>query len=354
MNDAELPTSEFVYNPNASFPGDSMRRLIEEEVGKDKVRFLDATELANHLLGDAVATNFFMLGYAYQSGLIPVSAEAIEQAIDLNNVAVEFNQQAFLWGRRAAVDLDAVRRVAGVEATHWQALDDVDDIIDFRVKHLTDYQDAAYAQRYRELVERVRTREIAIVGDSAATDGDQTELVLTRAVAKALHKLMAYKDEYEVARLYSNGDFLRDLAEHFEGDYKLRFHLAPPILARKDPDTGLPRKRTFSGWALPVFGVLAKLKFLRGSRLDPFAYSKERQMERAMIDGFLEELEVILAKLDRHNRHAAVEAVQAVETIRGFGHVKLSAIAQYQQEREQRLSRLDGEPVQFVEVDSAA
>lgn len=354
VNDAELPTSEFVYNPNATFPGDSMRRLIEEEVGKEKVRFLDATELANHLLGDAVATNFFMLGYAYQSGLIPVSAEAIDQAIALNGVAVDFNRQAFLWGRRAVVDIDEVRRIAGVAANHWQPLQDVDDMIDFRVKHLSDYQDAAYAQRYREWLERVRTREVAVLGDAGGADSDQSELVLTRAVARALHKLMAYKDEYEVARLYSNGDFLRDLAEHFEGDYKLHFHLAPPILARKDPDTGLPRKRTFSGWMLPLFGVLAKLKWLRGSRFDPFAYSKERQMERAMIDGFLEELEVILAKLDRHNRHAAVEAVQAVETVRGFGHVKLAAIAQYQQEREQRLNRLDGEPVQFVEVDSAA
>lgn len=350
VNDAEAPTAEFVYTPDAVFPGASMKRLIEEEVGKDKVHFIDATDLATHLLGDAVATNFFMLGYAYQLGLVPVSAEAIDEAIALNNVAVEFNQQAFLWGRRAVVDLDALRDIAGVDGERWAPLSDLQDIIDYRARHLADYQNAAYAQRYRDVVERVRQREQEVLGADRAED----KLPLTEAVARALHKLMAYKDEYEVARLFSNGDFLKDLREQFDGDIKLQFHLAPPLLAKKDPDSGLPRKRTLPAWMMPLFGLIAKLRPLRGTRFDLFGYSAERKTERALIGEFLDDLELILNKLDRHNVQAAVEAVDAVQTIRGFGHIKLAAIEQYRQGRPARLARLDGEAVQVVEVVNAA
>ncbi len=346
INETEAPTAEFVYNPDAQFPLASMRQILREEVGENKVSFIEATDIATHLLGDAVATNFFMLGYAYQKGYIPVSAEAINEAIALNGVAVDFNRQAFLWGRRCVVTPDKVKQLAGVAGPRWKPLETLDEIVDYRATHLAEYQDAAYARRYRDQVARVQTAEAALSGGG--------DLPLSRAVAKALHKVMAYKDEYEVARLFSDKSFTQALEETFAGNYSLKFHMAPPLLSKKDPDTGLPKKQVFSKWMLPLFRVLARFKHLRGSRWDIFGYSQERKRERALIGEFEAVIDDILSGLTPDRLQLAIERAELVQNIRGFGYIKDAAIDQYQLREAQLKKQYWGDIVQLVEVDSAA
>ena len=344
INDTEMTTADFVYHRDAQFPGDAMKQLIVAEVGEGKVDFIQATEIANNLLGDSLATNFFMLGYAFQKGYIPVSSEAISHAIKLNGVAVEFNQQAFLWGRRAVDNMPAVMAAAGVAVEHWAPLESLDDIIEFRFQHLSKYQDVTYAQAYRERVEKVRSAEIKISGEANE---------LTPVVARALHKLMSYKDEYEVARLYSDGEFMQKIKSSFDGNFKLQFHLAPPIFAKHGRD-GLPKKRVFSAWMFKAFGVLAKFKGLRGSVWDVFSYSAERKAERALLAQFNEDLDDFFLVLDADNIALITEIIALVEEVRGFGHVKEQAIAQYRVRRQQLLGRLRGDVVQLVDIGDAA
>ncbi len=347
INETEAPTAEFVYNPDAQFPMASMKQILREEIGEDKVDFIEGTDIATHLLGDAVATNFFMLGYAYQKGYIPVSGEAIEEAIALNGVAVEFNKQAFLWGRRSVVDIHAVKKIAGVGEKHWAPLETLDEIVDYRAQQLRKYQDENYAERYRQQVAQVKDAEAALNAD--------TDYALSKAVAKSLHKLMAYKDEYEVARLFSDGDFMKELNDTFEGNFKLQFHMAPPLLSKIDPDTGHPRKRTFGSWMMPMFRILARLKTLRGTRWDIFGYSAERRQERATLKAFENELAELLPQLTPENLPLAVELVETVESIRGFGHVKDAALEQANIRRAQLRKRLRGDDVvQVIEIESAA
>lgn len=344
INDTEMTTADFVYHRDAQFPGDAMKQLIVAEVGEGKVDFIQASEIANNLLGDSLATNFFMLGYAFQKGYIPVSSEAISHAIKLNGVAVEFNQNAFLWGRRAVDNMPAVMSAAGVAVEHWAPLESLDDIIEFRSQHLSKYQDITYAQAYRERVEKVRSAEIKICWEANE---------LTPAVARALHKLMSYKDEYEVARLYSDGEFMQKIKSSFDGNYKLQFHLAPPIFAKHGRD-GLPKKRVFSAWMFKAFCVLAKFKGLRGSVWDVFSYSAERKTERALLAQFNEDLDDFLRVLDADNIALITEIIALVEEVRGFGHVKEQAIAQYRVRRQQLLGRLRGDVVQLVDIGDAA
>ncbi len=347
INETEAPTAEFVYNPDAQFPMASMKQILREEIGEDKVDFIEGTDIATHLLGDAVATNFFMLGYAYQKGYIPVSGEAIEEAIALNGVAVEFNKQAFLWGRRSVVDIHAVKKIAGVGEKHWAPLETLDEIVDYRAQQLRKYQDENYAERYRQQVAQVKDAEAALNAD--------TDYALSKAVAKSLHKLMAYKDEYEVARLFSDGDFMKELNDTFEGNFKLQFHMAPPLLSKIDPDTGHPRKRTFGSWMMPMFRILARLKTLRGTRWDIFGYTAERRQERATLKAFENELAELLPHLTPENLPLAVELVETVESIRGFGHVKDAALEQANIRRAQLRKRLRGDDVvQVIEIESAA
>ncbi|HEV2303859.1 MAG TPA: indolepyruvate ferredoxin oxidoreductase family protein, partial [Stellaceae bacterium] len=238
VNSHETITGDFTRNPDLAFPAEEMKLAIAAAVGPEKAEFLDATRLATGLLGDSIASNLFMLGYAYQKGAVPVSAEAIEEAIRLNGVAVDFNRDAFRWGRRAAVDRALVEARAAPASALPQShrlSESLDELIERRVEFLTDYQDARYAARYAALVRRAREAEAARIPGAEA---------LGQAVARALFKLMAYKDEYEVARLYAESDFLRRVAERFEGPYELRFHLAPPILGDRDPKTGHLRKRS--------------------------------------------------------------------------------------------------------------
>ena len=338
INSHEAATAEFTRNPDAQVPGAAMREAISEAVGEGKTRFVDATRLATRLLGDSIATNLFMLGYAYQKGLVPVTAEAINKAIELNGVAIELNQQAFLWGRRAAHDLAAVEKVAApkvVEAPHCSTLE---EIVADRVQRLTAYQNAAYAERYRELVERVR---------KADTDAEQR---LSKAVARYYFKLLAYKDEYEVARLYSDATFRKQLEAQFEGDYQLQFHLAPSWLSKPDAVTGEPRKRSFGPWMLKAFGVLARFKFLRGSALDPFGHSAERRLERELIEEYEANVAYLLAELNGSNYRTAVALAEIPEQIRGYGHVKEAALAKAREQATQLKARLTVSEIAAVQL----
>jgi indolepyruvate ferredoxin oxidoreductase len=331
VNTHETITGDFTRDPDHVFPGAKVCNTIEETVGTARTHFVEATELATALLGDSIATNLFMLGYAYQKGTVPVSADAILEAIDLNGVAVPMNQQAFTWGRRAAHDLAAVRRIAFPEAKAETAEEDpaasLRNLIQTRVDYLTQYQNARYATRYTKLVDRVRTVQ--------ATQTPQ-DTGLTETVAYYYFKLMAYKDEYEVARLHADPAFLDRIADTFEGDYSLKFHLAPPLLAKRDPVTGELRKREYGGWMLTVFRHLAKFKFLRGTPFDPFGHTDERKAERALILHYEEMIEGLLDTLSPENHALAVEIARLPEHIRGFGHVKKRSIDMVE-EREARL-----------------
>ncbi|MEE8532465.1 MAG: indolepyruvate ferredoxin oxidoreductase family protein, partial [Alphaproteobacteria bacterium] len=317
VNSHESPTGEFTRKPDLAFPGEELRRLVAEATGPGGADFIDATGLATALIGDSIATNLFLVGYAWQKGLIPLSAAAIARAVELNGVAVEANKRAFHWGRVAAHDRAFVEARAAEAAP--AAADDrrlsasLDEIIERRVGELTRYHNAAYAGRYTDLVGRVRAAE-------AETARGLTGL--TEAVARAYFKLLAYKDEYEVARLFADGAFEQQIASQFEGDYRLRFHLAPPLFARTDPDTGVPLKSAYGRWMMTAFRVLARLKFLRGTRLDPFGYTRERRSERGLIDAYEKVIDELLSGLTHDNHALAVEIAGVPEHIRGFGHVK--------------------------------
>ena len=297
-----------------------MRSLIEEAVGgATGVDFLDATRLATALMGDSIAANLFMLGYAWQKGLVPLSEASLLRAIELNGVAVASNKRSFLWGRRAAANLQRVEKVAiPSQAVVVQMPQSLDTIVKKRVEFLTGYQDAAYAAQYAALVARVREAE--------RDRGLGNKLGM--AVAKSLFKLMAYKDEYEVARLYTDGRFVEQVQSQFEGKFSLKFNMAPPLFAKKDAKGHLV-KAEFGSWMWGAFKLLAKLKGLRGGVFDVFGYTAERKMERALIAEYSAMIEGLLPALDASSHATAVELAALPEQIRGFGHVKEKAVAEY-------------------------
>ena len=342
VNNYLSPTAEFTRNPDAEFPVAEMEQSIADEIAGDHGQFVDATTIATRLLGDAIFANFFLLGVAYQQGLIPIGAAAIGEAIELNGVAVGQNQEAFLWGRRYVIDADAVCREAGVDTGPLAVIEapGLEQAIAMRREMLVDYQDRAYAERYLRLLERVRRRE----GELRPRIADAA-MPLTEAVAEAYFKLLAYKDEYEVARLYSNGDFEKSLSARFEGDYRLRFHLAPPLLAKRDPVTGKPQKREFGGWMLGLLRLLARFKGLRGSSLDIFGYTAERRLERALITEYEQDIDTLLSQLTPGNLDAAIELARLPLQMRGFGHVKQASIEQARSRREQLLRLLCGRDI---------
>jgi len=368
LNSYEAMPGTFTTRPDMQFPAQDIVKAIALALGGDDagLHVVDATQLATALLGDAIATNLFILGYAWQQGLVPVSFDALMRAVELNGAAIEMNKTAFAWGRLAAIDLTAVLEAAGIvrnapagnalhelpvlspgewEGHEWGAnvapkpqanedelrhvpahggdvaflpLDDarlsrsLDEVIARRVAFLTDYQNAAYAKRYGDFVAKIRAAEQAKAPGS--TD-------LTEAVARYAFKLMAYKDEYEVARLYTSGEFQRRVEQQFEGDYTLKFHLAPPLLAKKDAE-GRLLKREYGAWVFTAFKFVAKLRFLRGSALDVFGYTAERKLERQLIEEYFATIEGLLAKLDAGNAGLAAEIASIPEHIRGYGHVK--------------------------------
>jgi indolepyruvate ferredoxin oxidoreductase len=318
INLAEFLPGDFTRNVEFSLPTERLKGAIEAAAGPEKCRFVDATRLATALLGNSISANIFLVGFAYQIGALPLSAEAIERAIELNGEAVAMNTAAFHWGRYAAVDLAAVEALAAPkQADEVRRLSQsLDEIVQRRVTFLADYQDAAYAERYRALVEKTKAVEAARV------PGKQG---LAEAVARYLFKLMAYKDEYEVARLFAGEEFKKQVRTTFgDGGENLRFefHLAPPLLAPKDRRTGAPKKLAFGPWMMAVFRTLAKLKFLRGTAFDPFGYTAERRTERALIGDYGALLSEIFSRLAPENHHIAVALASIPEKIRGFGHIK--------------------------------
>jgi len=323
INTAEFLPGEFTRNADFSLPGERLKRTITADAGAERTHFIDASRLATALFGQSIGSNMFLVGYAYQLGAIPLSAAAIERAIELNGEAVAMNKAAFHWGRRAAVDrehVEALAKPAPTMRSDAQRLSEsFAETVERRVKFLTDYQNAAYAARYRDRVGKAKAVE------AARAPGKHG---LAEAVARYLFKLMAYKDEYEIARLYTDGAFLRQVENSFAGDnLRFEFHLAPPLLARRDKTTGLPRKMSFGPWLLPAFGVLAKFKFLRGTALDPFGRSVERRTERALITDYESMLDEVLGALTADNHHLAVGLAAIPEKIRGFGHVKQRHLA---------------------------
>ena len=326
VNAQESMTASFLKQPDLLFPGADMKQSIDEAVGGHSL-YAAASRLAEALVGDAIGANLLLLGIAYQKGLVPICADAIEEAIVLNGVAVQANRQAFNWGRHYAVDESAVMQAAGLRDAP-RAAPTLDGIISQREKHLTAYQDPAYARGYRTLVDRVRHTEGRVF------PGQQR---LSEAVARNYAKLLAYKDEYEVARLHTDAAFSDALKETFEGNYRLKFHLAPPLLARRDPHTGVPRKRAFGAWVLPVFKLLRRLKGLRGTAFDPFGYSAERRCERALIAEYEKTVEELLDGLCQANYDDAVAIANLPEQVRGFGHIKAAGIETMRARREELL-----------------
>ena len=314
INGYMTPVAAFVMNGDMDLGADAMMKSIRDAAGDEAVAFVDGTGLATAILGDSIATNLFMLGYAWQKGLIPLSFEAIERAIELNGVAVETSKRTFAWGRLAAHNIAAVQAAAKPTLrTEKSVARTLPEIIAKRVELLTAYQDAAYAERYRAFVDKVAAAE------KAKAPGRRG---LAEAVAKSLYKLMAYKDEYEVGRLYSDGEFLKKLGSQFEGDYKLTFHLAPPLFSDRDPTTGQIKKKEYGAWVMPMFRLLASLKKQRGTRLDIFGYSEERRMERRLIGEYQATIDEVLATLGQDNHTLAVQIASVPETMRGFGHIK--------------------------------
>jgi indolepyruvate ferredoxin oxidoreductase len=318
VNTAEIFPGDFTRNADFSLPTERIKRAIMQAAGREKSRFVDATRLATALLGNSIGANIFLVGYAYQIGALPLSAGALERAIELNGEAVPMNLAAFRWGRRAAVDAAAVEALiaarAGALSPARTLSQSFDEMLARRVEFLKAYQDAAYAARYRDRVARVQAAEAAQAPGKSG---------LAEAVARYLFKLMAYKDEYEVARLYSDGAFLEQVKSTFDGaDLRFEFHLAPPLFARKDPETGVAKKMSFGGWMMPIYRALAKFRFLRGSAFDPFGYTVERRTERRLISDYEAMLEEILGALAPANHHLAVGLANIPEKIRGFGHVK--------------------------------
>nr|WP_322402228.1 indolepyruvate ferredoxin oxidoreductase family protein [Massilia sp. Gc5] len=329
VNLHEQPTGTFAQQRDWEFPADQVRSLIVEAVGGEAgADFLDATRLATALMGDSIAANLFMLGYAWQKGLVPLSEASLLRAIELNGVAVASNQRSFLWGRRAAVDFKRVERTAmPAQPVLIQMPQSLDSVVTKRIEFLTGYQDAAYAAQYETLVARVREREATLKLGSK----------LSMAVAKSYAKLLAYKDEYEVARLYTDGRFVEQLQSQFDGKFSVKFNLAPPLFAKKDAKGHLV-KAEFGSWMWRAFKLLAKLKGLRGTALDVFGYTAERKMERALITEYRDMIEALLPSLDAANHAVAVELAALPEQIRGFGHVKEKAVAEYRVRRQELLS----------------
>ncbi|MFC4818878.1 indolepyruvate ferredoxin oxidoreductase family protein [Dokdonella ginsengisoli] len=338
LNTYEAMPGTFTMKPDMQFPAQAIIDAVKTALDGASPELVDATELATALLGDTIAANLFMLGYAWQKGWVPLSHESLMRAIELNGAAIEMNKAAFNWGRLAAHDVVQVRKAAGLPNPHTPsgaiplalpvrraasngnagALDDatlsatLDERIARRVAFLTDYQNAAYAAKYQALVDKVRAAE------AAKTPGFTS---LTEAVARYAFKLMAYKDEYEVARLYTSGDFEQRLKDTFDGDYKLHFNLAPPLLARRDADGNL-KKAEYGPWVFKAFKLLAKLRGLRGGALDVFGYTAERRMERQLIADYGKTLDELLAGLSGDNHALAVDIASVPEFIRGYGHVK--------------------------------
>ena len=348
-NTHELPTAAFVRNPDASLQADSLLAKMRHAVGEEKALLtsIDAQDIAQRLMGDTMPSNIVMLGACWQRGLVPVSFEALMRAIELNGVAVENNKTAFALGRLAIAAPEALRRLAGEQsgsAVQWFNFDQLDDkdgqpgLISRRKAFLTEYQDAAYASRYEALVQRVRAAEAAL---GEAGKG----LRLTKAVARYYAKLLAIKDEYEVARLYTDGKFEAALKAQFEDWDHLSFHMAPPLIAKPGAD-GRAKKVELGSWTFKALKTLAKFKGLRGGALDLFGKTEERRIERQLIRDYETLVDELLAGLSAEKLDLAIKLARLPEGIRGYGHVKLANVVTVRAQWKDLLDRFHGRAVE--------
>jgi indolepyruvate ferredoxin oxidoreductase len=345
VNEQEVPTSAFILDPDAKFPTAAMKEKIIAEVGEAGCHFINSTAIATRLLGDSIASNLFLLGFAWQRGLVPVSSAALEQAIELNGVAIDFNKQAFLWGRRCADQPEKVMKLVDLKNEEAKSTPTLDEIIADRVQRLTAYQNKRYAKLYEKRMEQLSAQDPRAAEESS----------ISKAAARSLYKLMAYKDEYEVARLYTNGEFQRKIAQQFEGDYQLRFNMAPPLFSKRDPVTGHLLKSEFGSWMMSAFKMLARLKFLRGTALDVFSYSEERKQERADIAQYETLLDTVMDGLGESNYQLALELSSMPEKLRGYGHVKDRNREKLEIQKDALLARFKGDDtVQAVKIFDAA
>jgi indolepyruvate ferredoxin oxidoreductase len=328
LNVHATPTAAIVRDPNWQSPGERCTAAIASAVGPGRLGMLDAEDAATRILGASVYTNMLMLGYAWQMGRVPLSLAALMRAIELNGVQVQNNQAAFEWGRRIAHDPAAVRSLAGTaQVIELVKKPSLEELVAKRVAFLTRYQNAAYAAEYSAYVDKVRAAESPL-----------TSTLLTEAVARYLFKLMAYKDEYEVARLHTDPDFVGKIEAMFEGEFRLVHHLAPPLLARRN-EQGESVKRPFGRWIRGAFRILALLKGLRGTALDPFGRTAERRTERALIGEYRASVDELLQTLSSRNLVAAVEIASLPEGIRGYGHVKARHLATVRAEWDELMAR---------------
>jgi indolepyruvate ferredoxin oxidoreductase len=338
------PTAQFQLDPNLRLDLEAELRPIRAALPGERLHTLDATSVARVLLGNTIGANFLLVGYALQAGGLPLTLAAIERAIELNGQAVDFNKRALALGRLAAHDPAAVERlVEAAEAStgpvRTAPSQTLEALTQRRIEYLLEYQDRAYADRYLRLVQRVRDAERERARGCTG---------LAETVARNYFKLLAYKDEYEVARLHSSRAFLERVARTFEGDYELRFHLAPPLLSRPDPRTGQVRKREYGAWMLHGFRLLARLKRLRGTALDPFGWLPERRLERTLIAGYERLVDEVLACLRPDTHGVAVQLAGLPEQVRGYGHVKARQLAATREREAQLLAQLRAEPVTAV------
>ncbi len=320
INSHATVTGAFTRDRDFTIPVSDQQAAIERFCGQGRVTFVEATELAEKLTGNTIGANIMLLGFACQMGWLPVTHASLERAIQENGVAVKANLQVFALGRLLAHDPDAVYALTEAADPHRDSLqlsETLDQLIARRRKDLVVYQNEALAGRYMALVETTRAREQAATPNSS---------VLAEAVARNFYKVLAYKDEYEVARLYTDGAFLETVRRGFTGDYKLNFHMAPPLLSRVDPATGRPKKRAFGPWTMRMFSLLSRGKGLRGTRLDPFGYSEERRAERALIETYEALIGDVLPRLTAANHDAAVALARWPDMIRGYGEIKAESM----------------------------
>ncbi|MAP11006.1 MAG: indolepyruvate ferredoxin oxidoreductase [Gammaproteobacteria bacterium] len=328
------PTGAFQLNPDLPLEANPLEGLLRQRVGADRLHSVDASTIARTLLGDTIGANMFMVGYALQLGLLPVSLAAVESAIELNGVAVKLNMDALALGRLAAHDAAACAKLLAADGGDDDDAEEptLDALIAERIDWLADYQNDAYADRYRGVLDKVRAAEQKLPGDSVA---------LSHAVTRYLYKVMAYKDEYEVARLYTDGTFERALAEQFEDGYELSFHLAPPWFAARDPSSGLPAKREYGAWVMKAFRVLAGMRRWRGTALDLFGMTDERRRERQIREDYIALVSRLADNLTSANLDIAVELAELPERIRGFGHVKSEHIDRVDQVRAELMEKFE-------------
>jgi len=322
-------TAEFTRNPDFDSRKAGLLEKVGAACGDERLTSCDAHNRVQEQFGDSTSVNMFLIGHAWQQGLIPVSEAALMQAIALNGVSIEANKRAFAFGRVVAAGGSLAgesQALVPVRSEGWRSL------VERRAAELIGYQNVAYAQKYRALVERCAATEQKVAG------GD---LLLTGTVVNNLFKLMAYKDEYEVARLYRSPEFFAALKQQFEGDFTLRFHLAPPSLAKPKAGGTSPRKRAFGSWMMSFFALLARLKILRGTVLDPFGYTEERRMERRLIDEYRTLIEHLLARLSPATLGPAVRLAALPEKIRGYGHVKTASVETVKREQQLLLQQFD-------------